>query len=83
MKKQSVVCEKCGKTFDKVLKEINRSLKLGRKQFCSLSCAKLENLQILCPNCHTMTDNYRGKNIGKVKIIAGVSDTTTTCILET
>ena len=26
---------------------------------------KLENLQILCPNCHTMTDNYRGKNIGK------------------
>ena len=33
---------------------------------------KLENLQILCPNCHTMTDNYRGKNIGKTKIIEGV-----------
>ena len=25
---------------------------------------RLENLQILCPNCHSYTDNYRGKNIG-------------------
>lgn len=25
---------------------------------------RLENLQILCPNCHALTDNYRGKNIG-------------------
>ena len=23
----------------------------------------VENLQILCPNCHALTDNYRGKNI--------------------
>lgn len=23
----------------------------------------LENLQLLCPNCHALTDNYRGKNI--------------------
>ena len=23
---------------------------------------KLENLQILCPNCHSQTDTYRGKN---------------------
>jgi hypothetical protein len=22
----------------------------------------IENLQILCPNCHALTDNYRGKN---------------------
>lgn len=22
---------------------------------------RIENLQILCPNCHTFTDNYRGK----------------------
>lgn len=26
---------------------------------------RIENLQILCPNCHAFTDNYRGKNIGK------------------
>lgn len=23
---------------------------------------RLENLRLLCPNCHTLTDNYRGKN---------------------
>lgn len=23
---------------------------------------KLENIQLLCPNCHARTDNYRGKN---------------------
>lgn len=25
---------------------------------------ELNNLQLLCPNCHALTDNYRGKNIG-------------------
>ena len=24
---------------------------------------RIENLRILCPNCHTQTDNYAGKNI--------------------
>ena len=24
---------------------------------------RIENLQILCPNCHSFTDNYRGKNM--------------------
>lgn len=24
---------------------------------------RIENLQILCPNCHSFTDNYRGKSI--------------------
>ena len=22
-----------------------------------------ENLELLCPNCHALTDNYRGRNI--------------------
>ena len=26
---------------------------------------RLENLQVLCPNCHALTDNYRGKNTKK------------------
>ena len=26
---------------------------------------RLENLRILCPNCHAQTDTYRGKNIKK------------------
>ena len=25
---------------------------------------RLENLQLLCPNCHALTNNYRGKNKG-------------------
>jgi hypothetical protein len=24
---------------------------------------RIENLQLICPNCHTFTDNYRGKNM--------------------
>jgi 5-methylcytosine-specific restriction endonuclease McrA len=24
---------------------------------------ELDNLQLLCPNCHALTDNYRGRNI--------------------
>ena len=26
---------------------------------------RLDNLRIICPNCHALTDTYRGKNIGK------------------
>jgi 5-methylcytosine-specific restriction endonuclease McrA len=26
---------------------------------------RLDNLKILCPNCHAQTDTYRGKNINK------------------
>lgn len=26
----------------------------------------LENLELLCPNCHALTDNYRAKNIKKL-----------------
>lgn len=27
---------------------------------------EMDNLKLLCPNCHACTDNYRGKNINKV-----------------
>ncbi len=26
---------------------------------------RLENLRLLCPNCHAFTDSYRGRNIGR------------------
>ena len=26
---------------------------------------EMNNLQLLCPNCHALTDNYRGRNINK------------------
>jgi len=28
---------------------------------------RLENLALLCPNCHSQTDNYRGKNKKRVE----------------
>ena len=30
---------------------------------------ELDNLQILCPNCHALTNNWRGKNMSKKEII--------------
>jgi 5-methylcytosine-specific restriction endonuclease McrA len=26
---------------------------------------RIENLRFLCPNCHSQTDTYAGKNIGR------------------
>jgi hypothetical protein len=26
---------------------------------------RIDNLQLLCPNCHALTNNYRGKNMNK------------------
>jgi 5-methylcytosine-specific restriction endonuclease McrA len=26
---------------------------------------RLENLRLVCPNCHAQTDTYRGRNIGR------------------
>ncbi len=31
---------------------------------------RLENLKLLCPNCHTFTDNYRAKNVSAKKEIS-------------
>ena len=39
MKTQVVVCEECGNSFSKETREITRSKNLGRKQYCSRSCA--------------------------------------------
>lgn len=27
----------------------------------------LENLRLICPNCHAQTSTYRGKNVGKIQ----------------
>lgn len=29
---------------------------------------RIENLRLLCPNCHTLTPTYRGRNIGRVDL---------------
>lgn len=51
-------CEKCG-----IIEWQNKPLnmQLDHKDG-NPSNHKLENLQLLCPNCHTQTDTYCGKN---------------------
>lgn len=48
-------CEICGYTENLELHHINGDHYDNR----------LENLQILCPNCHAKTNNYRGRNSNK------------------
>jgi hypothetical protein len=30
---------------------------------------RLENLQLLCPNCHAQTDNFAGRNRGRLRLV--------------
>jgi 5-methylcytosine-specific restriction endonuclease McrA len=52
-------CEKCGLThwLEKPI-----TLEVHHKDGNHLN-NELENLELLCPNCHSYTDNWRGKNI--------------------
>jgi Zn finger protein HypA/HybF involved in hydrogenase expression len=34
---------------------------------------RLENLIVLCPNCHSFTDNYRGKALRKCRDLTGTT----------
>lgn len=55
------ICESCGNT---VWMGVDIPLEIhhidGNK-----NNNQLDNLQFLCPNCHALTSNYRGKNKGK------------------
>lgn len=54
-------CECCGNTTW-MGKEIPLELHHKNGDHTDL---RIENLQILCPNCHALTDNYRGKKSAK------------------
>lgn len=58
-------CEKCGIT-DWLGKPISFEL---HHRDGNHSNNKLDNLQILCPNCHSQTDNYRGRKKKKTSKI--------------
>jgi len=51
--KITIKCENCDKDFERDSREIKRSLKKGRKQFCSRQCAG--------KNRHDQLDPYKGK----------------------
>lgn len=58
-------CERCGLTewLDQPIKvEVHHIDGDGNNN-------ELTNLQLLCPNCHSLTDNWKGKNNGKNKMI--------------
>lgn len=54
-------CENCGLT-EWIGQPI--SLEVHHMDGDSLN-NELDNLKLLCPNCHALTENYRGKNINK------------------
>ena len=57
-----LVCN-CGKVFNRPLKEHKRSVKLGRKEYCSLSCFGKDSI-------YNNLGEYKG-NIEKLKGLSG------------
>lgn len=55
---KKAVCECCGNA-----EWLGQPIKLELHHINGINDDnRLENLQLLCPNCHAYTDNYRGKN---------------------
>src|SRR5688500_16118382 len=42
--KVTITCDNCGSTFEREAREIKRSLKKGRKNFCSRKCCGIANV---------------------------------------
>ena len=55
-------CERCGNT---TWNNMPIPLEVHHKDGCKEN-NQLENLEILCPNCHAQTDSYRGRNCRKI-----------------
>lgn len=54
-------CEMCGLT-----EWMNKSIPLEVHHIDGQELnSELDNLLLICPNCHALTDNYRGRNINK------------------
>jgi predicted HNH restriction endonuclease len=54
------ICEKCGINGDKGWLNQDITIELHHIDGCR-SNNQLSNLKMLCPNCHSQTDNYRNK----------------------
>ena len=55
-------CERCGNTM---WNNAPIPLEVHHKDGCKDN-NQLDNLEILCPNCHAQTDSYRGRNCRKI-----------------
>ena len=65
-------CEKCGNTGEWNGKPLVLQLEHKNGKH---NDHRLENLVFLCPNCHSQTDTYSGKNADKTKIWRRFGDT--------
>lgn len=61
-------CQKCG--FNTSHPDDNRSvLEINHIDGNGLNHS-IDNLEVICPNCHALTSTYRGRNIGKGRPIS-------------
>lgn len=65
LEKNSYKCEKCG--FSGVNPYTNQTILQIHHIDGDSTNSKEENLQVLCPNCHAMTDNYGSRNKNATK----------------
>ena len=47
-----------------------KSIMVFIDEFRTIENNNLDNLELLCPNCHAQTSTYRGKNIKKLSSVS-------------
>ena len=56
-----LICEECGETFFRRTTEVKRNAKMGRKVFCSRSCAATQSPSALNPPGFILTGHNAGR----------------------
>ena len=66
-------CQKCG--FNTLHKKDNRPILEINHIDGNGTNHSSDNLEVLCPNCHALTDTYRGRNLGHGRPISYIRKT--------